>query len=368
MLGFVVCRPFMFLALVTSLGCVACVSLDKPKQVAACSASMNCINATGGSSFQSGGSGSGGTVTSSGGVTVPSTGGNPAGGETGGTTTPLTGGSMIVSGGTIASGGIVSSGGTKPDASVDVGAGGDGSATGGVVLNTGGVTGTGGATKDAGMDVTVPDVSTNTGGITSTGGVPTYKCSSPVVPADGLVTDFTKWNATTSTWTSGSLTGDVYPYKGTNATTTVKVEGTPAGLHITGSIPSNTYGGAGLTIYSCLTLASFTKISFDVYGIATGCAIELQLQTYDQRPADLVPPGTCKNDGGTCYNFPKKSQVVSLTNTVAAPGNTVSTTLSTMTNWTAAAETQIVGIQWQFTSSGGTCTPNATFTNIKFVP
>jgi hypothetical protein len=37
-----------------------------------------------------------------------------------------------------------------------------------------------------------------------------------------------------------------------------------------------------------------------------------------------------------------------------------------MTNWAASAATQIVGIQWQFT--GGSCSPNATFTNIKFVP
>jgi hypothetical protein len=35
-------------------------------------------------------------------------------------------------------------------------------------------------------------------------------------------------------------------------------------------------------------------------------------------------------------------------------------------NWVAASATQLVGIQWQFT--GGSCTIDATFTNIKFVP
>jgi hypothetical protein len=189
------------------------------------------------------------------------------------------------------------------------------------------------------------------------------------VPPNGAITDLTDWNATTARWGTGALTGDVYQYGAAGAAMAAKVEGSPAGLHLSGSVPSGGYGGGGLTFFSCLTSASFTKISFDVYGSAAGCSIELQLQTYDQRPVDQTPPGACKSDGGSsCFKFPAKSQIVNLSSAVAAPGTTVSATLSTFTNWSATAAGQIVGMQWQFLSSSGTCTPNATFTNIKFLP
>jgi hypothetical protein len=108
-----------------------------------------------------------------------------------------------------------------------------------------------------------------------------------------------------------------------------------------------------------VTTASFTKILFDVYGSAAGCTIDLQLQTFDQRPNNQTPPGGC-NPSGTCYTFPH----IVVNPTLTSTPTTVTTTLSTMTNWTAAEGAQIVGIQWQFT--GSTCTPGATFTNIKF--
>jgi len=59
---------------------------------------------------------------------------------------------------------------------------------------------------------------------------------------------------------------------------------------------------------------------------------------------------------------------VDLSSAVASPGKTVSTTLASFTNWSASTAGQVVGLQWQFTSTGGTCTPNATFTNVKFLP
>jgi hypothetical protein len=50
--------------------------------------------------------------------------------------------------------------------------------------------------------------------------------------------------------------------------------------------------------------------------------------------------------------------------TLTTTPKTVTTTLNTMTNWTAAEGAQIVGVVWQFT--GSSCTLAATFTNIKF--
>ena len=185
---------------------------------------------------------------------------------------------------------------------------------------------------------------------------------------NGVITGFTAWNASTSTWGSGTLTGTIFQYAGAGATiNTAKVEGSPPGLHLTGSVQSSNggYGGGGLKFFSCVTVASFTKISMDVYGSAAGCAIELQLQIYDQRPAEQSPPGGCKSDGGaTCYNFPAKANFMSPPN--SATPTTVSTTLSSLSNWSTVPAGQIVGVQWQFTAPGGTCTPNVTFTNIKF--
>jgi hypothetical protein len=192
------------------------------------------------------------------------------------------------------------------------------------------------------------------------------------VPAGGVVADFSTWDATTGKWGSGTLTGTVYQYAGTGATmNAAKVEGTPKGLHLSGKVPSGSYAGGGLSFLSCATVASFTKVQFDVYGSALNCVVELQLQTFDQRPTDQSPPGGCVKaaDGSGCFNFPVMKQVVSLTTAVAAPGRTVAATLTGFTNWTTDSAGQIVGMQWQFThGSGGDCAPDATFSNVKFAP
>jgi hypothetical protein len=272
---------------------------------------------------------------------------------------------LVGTGGVQGTGGAVGSGGaTTGSGGATAGSGGK-TGTGGAT-GTGGRTGTGGATGTGGRTGT--GGATGTGGTTSTGGTTGYNgCASPVVPANGVVTNFTDWNATTSRWGSGNLTGTVYAYASTDMTMAQKVEGSPVGLHLTGSLSSTTaWGGGGLTFLSCVTVASYRTISFDVYGGASGCDVELQLQTFAQRPTDQTPPGGCvkASDGSGCFTFPLKSQVVDLSTTLTAP-KTVSVTLSGMTNWSASAATQIVGIQWQFT---GNCSPNATFTNIKFVP
>lgn len=290
---------------------------------------------------QSGGASGGNTGVDAGTGGVLSTGGvlrtGGAGGSSGGK-----GGTIPATGGAISSGGIVASGGTV--------------ASGGVVASGGTLTSTGGKV--------------GSGGSTGTGGIPVYACgASAVAPANGIITDFKDWNATTSKWGSGTLTGTVYAYNSSNATMTAKVEGTTPGLHLAGSVPGGAYAGGGLTFYTCLSLASFTKVSFDIYGSAANCTIELQLQTFEQRPVEQVPAGGCKNDGGTnCFKFPAKAQIVALSGTVAAPGTTVTATLSSFSNWSAAAATQFVAMQWQFLNSGGTCAANATFTNIKFLP
>jgi hypothetical protein len=332
------------------------MGIDAPGAGGAGGASPDAPPGTGGVDAAGGAVGAGGTEADlapppvdvqpgTGGIAV-GTGGTSAG--TGGTgTTTVTG-----SGGVIGSGGVTTS------------TGGTTTASGGTV-GSGGKTGSGGTTTATGGTVSASGGTTSAGGTTtSTGGSTGYNCSSPISPVSGYVTNFTDWNATTARWGTGTLIGTIYGYASTNpaATMTAKVEGTTPGLHMVGSTSSTGYAGGGLTFLSCVTTASFTKVSFDVYGSAGSCAIELQLQTFDQRPSDQTPPGSC-NPSGTCYNFPKRSSAVSLSTAVSAPGTTVTTTLSTMTNWSTAEGAQIVGIQWQFT---GTCSIDATFTNIKF--
>jgi hypothetical protein len=228
-------------------------------------------------------------------------------------------------------------------------------------MGTGGTTSTGGTTLGTGGTTIV-------GGTTSSG----YSCGAgaitPANPTSGGITDFTDWNSTTNRWGSSTgLNGTVFSYAATsNATMTIppKVEGSTPGLHLTGSSSSTGYAGGGLTFLQCVKSTGFTKISFQVYGNSPGCNIELQLQTYDKRPTDATPPGGCTAD---CYaSVPSFPSVVSLSSAVAAPGTVVTKNLSDLTNWSAAAATQLVAIQWQFT--GSSCTINATFTNIKFLP
>ena len=167
------------------------------------------------------------------------------------------------------------------------------------------------------------------------------------------------------------LTGAIFEYADPKATiSAAKVEGTPKGLHLTGRVPLIGYAGGGLTFFSCVTVASFSMIQFDVYGSGPHCAIEMQLQTFDQRPVDQSPPGGCKTDGGAgCFHFPVMKNIVDLSTSVAAPGKTVSLKLASFANWSAAAAGQIVAMQWQFLGSGGgDCAIDATFTNIKLVP
>ena len=316
-------------------------------------------------------------------------GGGPAGGGGAGGLGPssgLGGGSPDTDG--AAAGGAIDSnsqpgGGGNPGggATEHDGAAG-GSPTGGATLGAGGAPGTGGKSAASGGAGAMGGSSgaagaTGKGGTTGkldgsagAGGAVAFDCAQAIKPTGGLVTDFTDWNATTKTWGGTSaLTGNVWQYGNSGTSVAIaQVEGTPPGLHMGGTIPNGAYyGGVGMTFYSCVTAASFSTISFKVYGSAAGCSIALQLDTYDEWPVESTPPGGCKGDGGTsCYQFPAKSGVIDLSAAVAAPGTTVSVTLSSMSNWSASVAGQIVGLQWQFTPNGGACTPDVTFTAIEF--
>jgi hypothetical protein len=267
-------------------------------------------------------------------------------------------------GGRVGTGGAGTGGGTGTGGRSGTGGAGTGGAgTGGA--GTGGVVGTGGA---------------GTGGAVGTGGSSAgLNCASPTALTNGMVTNFSDWSSGTAKWgTSPGMTGTVFSYASTDpaATMSNKVEGSPIGLHLTGTVPNAGWAGGGLAFLACTNVGSYTQILFDVYGRAQNCNLELQIQTYDQRPNDQTPPGGCvkAGDGSGCFDFPRKSQVtdVSSSSISASPPRTVTTSLSDLTTsnsggWGAAKAAQIVGVQWQLTNgSGSSCSVGLTLTNIRF--
>jgi hypothetical protein len=238
--------------------------------------------------------------------------------------------------------------------------GGSGGTTSTGGAGNGGTTGGGGAIGTGG---------TTTAGSTTTAGL---NCASPVVPANvsnGGVTDFTDYTAQGKWGSSTGLYGAVYAYPGTKGSTLKSaVEGTPKGLHLTGSVMANDYSGGGLSFYVCATVASFTQVRFDIVGTSPGCDLELQIQTFDQRPTTQTPAGGCNSATTSCYGFPVVKKVA----VPSATSATITTPLASFSTWSATNAAQVVGLQWQFTgtlldpdASVG-CPIDVTITNIKF--
>lgn len=401
----VTARTLLFLASLT-LG-LACVDLNQPailKQHLSSGTGGSPVTGVGGAGIGGeggvigtggvgvGGAGAGGIVGTGGSAGTgkdasvgPDTSGGGAGGVAGsgggaGSDGPADTGGIIGTGGDttvdapIGTGG---SGGGAGGASTDApggtggkvgtgGAGTGGVATGGAV--TGGVVGTGGA----GTGGVVGTGGAGTGGAVGTGGSSAVlNCAAAIVPANsstnGLVTNFSDWNGTTAQWgsTTTGLNGTVFRYTDTgNASTTMTAATSSAGLHLTGNV--GTWAGGGLTFLECATVASFTQVQFTIANAtASSCALEMQIQTFALRPADQVPAGGCKADGGTCFGFPAKSAIVSLSATFAAKA--VTTVLQgNFSNWSTANANQVVGVQWQFT--GSACPVDVTISSVKFLP
>ena len=195
-------------------------------------------------------------------------------------------------------------------------------------------------------------------------------CNDPVTPdnvVNGGVTDFTDWAGSTGKWGSpDNLYGAVYAYSGPDGTMVMQnVDTANKDLHVTGTVASGDYGGAGLAFYDCATVASFTAVQFTVSGSAPGCEMDLQIKTFDQQPTSQTPAGGC--DSGSCYNFPA---VTSIAVPTATP-QTIIAPLSSFSTWSSADATQVVGLQWQFNANDvgaeGSCPVDVAITGIKFI-
>jgi hypothetical protein len=193
-----------------------------------------------------------------------------------------------------------------------------------------------------------------------------------------LVTDFSDYSTSTGKWGSTSgLYGSIFGYNGTNGSTmTGTVDTTAKDLHLVGSVNAGDYAGGGVSFYACATAASYTKVSFTLSGsfagTATECDLELQIQTFAQRPSTQTPPGGCDSSAGSCYGYPTKSKI----GTPSSTASTITLTLADFTKWSTANAKQVVGLQWQVTVPTGTvgtgdaasssCTVDITVGDIKF--
>jgi hypothetical protein len=176
-----------------------------------------------------------------------------------------------------------------------------------------------------------------------------------------LVTDFSDYSTTTGKWGSTSgLYGAVYGYPGTKGSTmTGTVDATAKNLHLVGAINAGDYAGGGLSFYACATAASYTKVSFSLTGsfggTASACDLELQIQTFDQRPTTQTPPGGCDASAGSCYGYPVKTKI----GTPSSTTTTITLTLADFSKWSTANANQIVGLQWQITVPTASTTDDA---------
>jgi len=236
------------------------------------------------------------------------------------------------------------------------------------------------------------DATTETPGLTigpgTDGGVDATKiatcelsCSAAVVPGNvssGGVTDFSDWNNSTGKWGSTQgLYGAIYGYAGPSgnaSTMNASVDATNKDLRGVGSVASGGYAGIGLSYCACSTVASFSHVQFTVSGSWPGCDLQMQIKTFDETPTSQNPMGGCT--ATSCYNYPAALQVAPPSSTPM----TITTSLSSFSNWTSATAAEVVGLQWQWTYSGANipadggvdasagCPINASITNVKFLP
>ena len=187
------------------------------------------------------------------------------------------------------------------------------------------------------------------------------------------MTDFSaaEWNSSTSKWCDvHGLDGSVFQYAGAGSTSMAAVDATARNLKLNFTVSAGQYAGGGLLFDSCVNAAAFNAVQFTAAittGSLTGCTLQVQVQTQDQRASTATNPsgGTCASN---CYQFPAYA-------IATAPTTTPTTTTALFPSFnnpagsTIPTRTQIVGLQWQANSSSGTgtCSFELRVDDIKFV-
>jgi len=145
----------------------------------------------------------------------------------------------------------------------------------------------------------------------------------------------------------------------------------PRNLKLNFTVTAGQYAGGGLIFDSCVNAAGFNAVQFTAaitMGSLTGCILQVQVQTQDERPSTATMPsgGTCNSSTTTCYQYPA-FQITPAPPATPMQYSVPFTMFAGGTN--AAVRTQVVGLQWQANSMSGTgtCTFELRIDDIKFM-
>ena len=207
----------------------------------------------------------------------------------------------------------------------------------------------------------------------------TFDCTMPFpLHPDGHVTDFSyrEWNAGSGHWCDESgFHGSIYSYTNTQITADTHsqtVNTDDSSLHISLSVSAGQYGGGGLQFDGgCVDVSAYSGVQFTaavVSGSLTPCPLQLQIQTFDQRPNKQnpgTPNGGCDQSTTSCYNFPAATNIA-VSSTDAKNPSLIMLPFSSFSRISGALN-QVVGLQWQVNASAA-CTVELAFSNIAFTP
>ena len=137
-------------------------------------------------------------------------------------------------------------------------------------------------------------------------------CAAPFKPATaGYVNAFSyrEWDG--GKWCGeGDMHGSIFSFKGSGANdaASIGVNTTDASLRLSLTVSKGSYGGGGMAFESgCVDATAFAGVQFTLAvgsGSLAGCAYQMQLQTFEQRPTSQAPPGGRDQNFTTCYSFP----------------------------------------------------------------
>jgi hypothetical protein len=201
-------------------------------------------------------------------------------------------------------------------------------------------------------------------------------CSAPsTLMADGHLTNFSfaEYSESSGKWCDASgFHGSTFAYNGVEANSrSMTVDTTDESVKLSVMVSGGSYAGGGLAFESCLDASAFSGIKFTVAvsgGSLTGCSYEFQLQTFEQRPTSQNPPGGCDQNTTSCYSFPAARNLPAPSMNPASP-TLVTLPFSGFVGTSVMPPTaQLVGLQWQVSSSGGPCTVELRIDDIDFIP
>jgi hypothetical protein len=244
-------------------------------------------------------------------------------------------------------------------------------------MGAGGSTGaggvTGGGTGGSGGDCT----------ITACPAAGVFDCTQPVTPTNTLITDFgtCTWHNTAGKFGLCPITGSPYTYAGPTAVdgaamsvASKSADLTAQNMEFMATVEAGGgYAGFGLQFDECVDLSNFHGVQFTLIGTTGGCDLQLQFQTFEQRPTTQNPPGSCDSTAGSCYGYPAQLQLQQPPDMTTPI--TVQVMFANVTNWTATTAKEVVGLQWQLTvpapPDGGTqitCAADLRFDDVALIP